>query len=206
MTTANDMTRYQKWSFWILLLITCISILTYIVNPYLPFIRIFDVQTNHIYLLIIILMIPLISVLKKIKWGENEFEFKADEIQKNIKEVEDVGSRLELGDYPHDIKDIIQKIETKGDYTGGIIYFFNRTEECIRNKIGSPANVSMTFLINLALQKKIITVYDFHDLNRLKEIRNALVHGKKIKSGELDLLKIVYFSADIYDKIRRRLK
>ena len=206
MTSSTEMNKYQKYTFWILVSITCLSILTYVVNPYLPFIRVFDVQTNHIYLLIIILMIPLISLLKKIKWGENEFEFKADEIQRNIKDAEDIGSRLELSKYPEDIRETIQKIETKGDYTGGVIYFFNRIEEYLRKKIDSPSNVNMTFLINFALQKNIITAYDFHDLNRLKEIRNALVHGKKIRSSEMDLIKILYFSADIYDKIRRRLK
>ena len=206
MTSSTEMNKYQKWTFWILVSITCLSILTYVVNPYLPFIRVFDVQTNHLYLLIIILMIPLISLLKKIKWGENEFEFKADEIQKSIKDAEDIGSKLDFGKYSKDIRETIQKIETKGDYTGGIIYFFNRIEECLRKKIDSPSNVNMTYLINIALQKNIITAYDFHDLNRLKEIRNALVHGKKIKSGELDLIKILYFSADIYDKLGRRLK
>ncbi len=198
---TKGLNNYQKILFWTVFVITALSILSFFLNPYTSMIKIFRIELNHIYLLLILLVVSSLNILKKIKWGDKEFEFDKT-LKEEVKELSNISSKIIPKKLPLKIQNKITEFEESKEYTGGLIYFFNEIERVIRDKLkNTPISSNFTVVINQAFQENIINEYDYYDIIRLNNVRNNLIHHLNYQISENDLIKILYLAAEVYNRI-----
>ena len=199
---TKGLNKYQKILFWIIFIISALSISSYLLNPYVPMIKEFKIDINQIYLLLILIVISSLTILKKIKWGDKEFEFDKTTIKEEVRGLNNISSKISPMRLPKKIQSQITKFEESKDYVEGLIYFFNEIEKAIKNNLKEPISSSnFTVIINQAFQEGLINEYDYYDIIRLNNVRNVLIHHLDYKINEIDLIKILYLSADVYCRI-----
>ena len=69
----DNLSKFQKILFWFILIVATLSIISYLLNPYLSMVKIFQIEINHIYLILILIAVSLLNFLKKVKWGTGDF-------------------------------------------------------------------------------------------------------------------------------------
>jgi len=197
----NNLNVFQKILFWSVFLITILSVLSYLLNPYISIIKLFQINITHIYLLLILIAISSLNLLKKFKWGDKEFEFDKN-MKEEVKELSDISTKVNPKRLPRNIKIKIDEFENGKEYVEGIIYFFNEIERIIKSKMKELIKSSnFISIINQALQDKMINEYDYYDIIRLNNVRNTLIHDFKLNLNENDLIKLLYLSADVFHRI-----
>lgn len=208
-------------SWWLVSLITFVLLIIHTFS-------ISDIKIDNITLALLLLLLisPFISQIKKIKWGELEAEIDPKEIQK-VKDVVDAKISLSISNSKNGeppipeaeeiFKNIMTMVET--DYILALaklrIVLVQKVCKLYRLALGTRDNresVTIAKIIHELSLREVLPIDFAHPLKEILYFCNRVVHGERIKVNdskkiiEIGIALYIYIDNLIYDYLVKPLE